>query len=165
LQGVLGPNPFPNMAGRDLAVFESALQAAKDAACRSACDGALQNEGIRSLAALVRQMVANTNVYDGRTSTYPIQKQTVSKYLSQGESGAVVLMPVPMVFLGDYFFNPTNIQWIGQQRALILLHESVHQFGSKGDKEFGGSRKLSERIAEKCFPAIKAIRQLRNLAD
>jgi hypothetical protein len=76
----------------------------------------------------------------------------------------MVLMPVPITFLGDYFFNPTSINSMSQQRALILLHEAVHQFGGKGDPDFGGSKNLSNIIAEKCFPALKSLHLLGNLA-
>ena len=75
---------------------------------------------------------------------------------------------VELTFLGNYFWNPTSIDSIPQQRALILLHESVHEFGHKPDTDFGkmgGSRKLSEKIAEKCFPALKALKRLGNLTN
>jgi len=72
---------------------------------------------------------------------------------------------VPLTFLGDYFWNPTSIDSSAQQRALILLHESVHEFGHEEDKTFGGSQKLSERIAGKCFPILKTLKKLGNLTQ
>jgi hypothetical protein len=162
---VLGPNPFPAISGGDLATFSKALRDAEKVACDKNCDGALQAYGIKSLAALVNQMVANINVFDGRNSTYPAGKQSVSQFLAQGAAGAMVLMPVPITFLGDYFFNPTSIEFMSQQRALMLLHESVHQFGGKGDPDFGGSKKLSQKIAEKCFPALNALSLLGHLTN
>lgn len=169
LQGLLGNNPTPKMTGNDLDVFNQALDEAKKAAsCDPNCDGAVQDHGIKSLAALVNQMTANLNVYDGRKSTYPFGKQTVSQYLSQGTAAAVAFTDVELTFLGNYFWNPTSIDNMPQQRALILLHESVHEFGHKSDTDFGltdGSRKLSEKIAEKCFPALKALKGLGNLTN
>jgi hypothetical protein len=75
----------------------------------------------------------------------------------------VAFTDVQLTLLGNYFWNPTSIDSIPQQRALILLHESVHEFGHLDDKTFGGSQKLSERIAEKCFPALKALKRLGKL--
>ena len=161
--GLQGKNPTPKMTGNDLDVFNKALELAKTTACDPNCDGALQDFGIKSLAALVNQMAANVNVFDGRKSTYPLGKQTVSQFLAQGTAGAVAFTDVQLTFLGNYFWNPTSIDSMPQQRALILLHESVHQFGGKGDNSFGGSAKLSEIIAEKCFPALKALKKLGNL--
>ncbi len=165
LQGILGPNPFPPLSGRDLSLLKGTLELAKKAACNKVCDGALQADGIKSLAALVKQMAANVNVFDGRTSTYPVANGTVAGFLAQGSAGAMVPFPVQLTFLGDYFFNPTKMDFPSQQRALILLHESVHQFGGKQDANFGGSRKLTDRLAEKCFPALKALHLLGNLTE
>ena len=161
----LGPNPFPPLAGRDSKTFNAALKFAQSTACGNHnCDGALQSYGIQSLCALVSQMAANINVFDGRGSTYPAGKQNVSQFLVTQNAGAMVVMPVPITFLGDYFFNPTSINSLTQQRTLILLHEAVHQFGGKGDSDFGGSRNLSDLIAEKCFPAPKSLHLLGNVA-
>jgi hypothetical protein len=151
------------MTGNDLDVFNRALELAKTTVCDSHCDGALQDFGIKSLAALVNQMGANVNVFDGRKSTYPMGKQTVSQFLAQGTAGAVAFTDVQLTFLGNYFWNPTSIDSMPQQRALMLLHESVHEFGGKTDDSFGGSAKLSEIIAEKCFPALKALKKLGSL--
>jgi hypothetical protein len=51
-----------------------------------------------------------------------------------------------------------------QQRALILIHEAVHQFANKKDSDFGNSSKLTKRIAEKCFPGLNAAKLLGNLS-
>lgn len=108
-------------------------------------------------------MAANENAYDGRNSTYPYGKQTVAQYLKGGTAGAVAFTDVPLTFLGNYFFNPDTPGFSTQQRALILLHEAVHVFGHKSDLDFGDSRKLSQKIAEKCFPALNAAHLLGNL--
>jgi hypothetical protein len=36
-----------------------------------------------------------------------------------------------------------------------LLHEAVHKFTGKNDPVFGGSKALSEKIIEKCYPVLK----------
>ena len=155
------------MTGNDLNVFNAALDLAKKTACDPNCDGALQDFGIKSLAALVKQMAANINVFDGRKSTYPINggNQTVSQFLAKGTAGAVAFTNVPLTFLGDYFWNPTSIKSMPQQRALILLHEAVHEFGNKPDQWFHGSQSLSNAIAEKCFPVLKTLHLLGNLTN
>ena len=157
-----GSNPFPTMSGSDLATVNKALEDAKKVTCDKDCDGALQAEGIKSLAALVSQMAANTNVLDGRKSTLPLGKKTVAKVLGEGTAGAIVPLPLKITFLGNYFFNG-GAGFFSQQRALILIHEAVHQFGGKLDKDFGGSRQLTNKIAEKCFPALKATHLLGDL--
>ena len=93
----------------------------------------------------------------------PPVKQTVSQFLKQGTAGAVAFTDVELTFLGNYFWNPTSIDSMPQQRALILLHESVHEFEHTDDKTLGGSQKLSERIAEKCFPILKTLKRLGDL--
>jgi RHS repeat-associated protein len=163
LQGVLGNNPNPQISGGDLKAFNGALADAKKAACDASCDGALQDYKIKSLAALVAQMAANINVFDGRKSTYPLRKETVASFLKKGTAGAVSFTNVELTYLGDYFFNPRVIDNMSQHPALILLHESVHEFGHLSDEDFGGSSRLSEKIAEKCFPILKSLKRLGDL--
>jgi RHS repeat-associated protein len=165
MQGVLGENPTPKMTGNDLKVFNNALKYAKERACKNEkCDGALQDYGIKSLAALVNQMTANVNVFNGKGSTYPYgPNQTVGQFLAKGTAGAVAFTDVELTFLGGYFWNPSSTGFMTQQQALILLHEAVHEFGHEGDPRFGGSRKLSEAIAAKCFPVLNALHLLGNL--
>ena len=170
-RGQFGPGYTPwkvPYGPSDLDVFNKALGDAKKATCDPNCDGALQDFGIKSLAAFVNQMAANVNVFDGRKSTYPRGKQTVSQFLAQGTAGAVAFTDVELTYLANYFWNPTSIDNMPQQRALILLHESVHEFGHRPDQDFGqtnGSKNLSDKIAEKCFPALKALKKLGNLTN
>jgi hypothetical protein len=132
------------------------------------CDEALKAYGIPSLNALINGMTPNGNLFDGRTSTLtgPIGKngavQSVAAYLKENkESVGAVVFPNSITgrgsvtFMGDYFFNPRSIEWMAQQRAIMLIHEAVHQVGGKGDAVFGGSKKLSEKIIEKCYPVLK----------
>jgi hypothetical protein len=101
-------------------------------------------------------MVGNANVYDGRHSSYPHPTgRTVENFMQHNAVGAVAYRDVSggLTFLSEYFFSPPNANAV-QQRALILLHESVHAIGKKSDDEFGGSRMLTKRIAGKCFPIL-----------
>jgi len=99
------------------------------------------------------------------------QRQTIARRFSDTKTtrGAEVIYgtftgkPGSTTFLNDYFFNSSTSGFLTQQRALILLHESVHQFGNKDDEVFQGSSNLSRLIAEKCFPALNALRLLGNL--
>lgn len=47
------------------------------------------------------------------------------------------------------------MNFASQQRAIMLLHEAVHQVGGKGDALFKGSKALSEKIIQGCFPVLK----------
>jgi len=132
------------------------------------CDEALNAFGIPSLSALINGMTPNGNLFDGRTSmlTGPIGKngatESMAAYFKENKTsvGAAVFPDSvtgrgSVTFLGDYFFNPASVQWVAFQRAIIMLHESVHQIGQKGDAPFGSSKQLSEKIIEKCYPALK----------
>jgi hypothetical protein len=89
-------------------------------------------------------MTANGNVFDGRTSTLtgPIGKtgatESVAAYFKENKTsvGAAVFPNSvtgrgSVTFLGDYFFNPASMDWEAFQRAIIMLHESVHEVGGQ----------------------------------
>jgi hypothetical protein len=59
--------------------------------------------------------------------------------------------------MGDYFFNPEGSRF-DAQRALIIMHESVHQFGLKRDKDFNDN--LTGIIVDQCIPILKTIKAL-----
>jgi len=105
-------------------------------------DEALKAFGIRSLLALINGMTPNGNLFDGRTSmlTGPIGKngatESMAAYFKENKTsvGAAVFPNSvtgrgSVTFLGDYFFNPASVAWVAFQRAIIMLHESVHQVG------------------------------------
>jgi RHS repeat-associated protein len=162
---------FPLFTADNLKTVNKSLGLAQELASKKKCDEALKNYGIPSLAALVNQYNVNTtdaNIFDGRKSTLtgPIGQngatQSIGDYFKEqkGQVGAAVFGNSvtgrgSVTFLGDYFFNPVNIENMEQQRGIILLHEAVHQFGGKGDSVFGGSKKLSELIIEGCAPVLK----------
>jgi RHS repeat-associated protein len=147
-----------------------ALKMANKLLKRKECDEALKDYGIPSLAALFNGLKfsgADANVFDGRTSSLKLpigpngSTQTVADYFkaNKGKIGATVFHNVnggEVTFLGFDFFSPEKPKWDTQQRAIILLHEAVHQIGKKGDAGFpGGSSGLSELIIAGCYPALK----------
>jgi hypothetical protein len=166
-----GTNPFPNFGKDDLKRVTDSIKLAKemtDPKKHKECDEALKAYGIPSLAALINGMTPNGNVFDGRTSTLTgsIGKngatQSVADYFKENkESVGAVVFPNsvtgrgPVTFLGAAFFNPASVDWIARQRAIIILHEAIHQVGGKGDALFGSSKELSEKIIEKCYPGLK----------
>jgi YD repeat-containing protein len=175
----LGNNPFPQITGSNLKEANAALEMAKDVAKKgSDCDHALKDAGIPSLTALIEQMTINGNVFDGRSSTIGLPppkmgpRPTVESHLQENRDkiGAEVIGSFltgrhgNTTFLNHYFFDPSFPGFSTQQRALILLHEVVHQFGNKSDLDFGSSSRLTDRIAEKCFPGLKAAKLLGKLS-
>ena len=168
---MLPQNLFPTFSKDDLKVVNDSIKLAKeitDPKKHKECDEALKAFGIPSLSALINGMTPNGNLFDGRTSmlTGPIGKngatESMAAYFKENKTsvGAAVFPNSvtgrgSVTFLGDYFFNPASVQWVAFQRAIIMLHESVHQVGQKGDAPFGSSKQLSEKIIEKCYPALK----------
>lgn len=144
---------------------------ANELASNPDCDKALKEHGIESLSALVRQY-STENLYDARNS-YLVFKDndgiwgTVANYAQEKKEnvGAFVLNGLGpnnsnVTFLSYRFFDPKDVnsdgaKWPGATRAIMLIHEAVHQFGGKGDNDFGGSKALSNLIVDKCFPALK----------
>jgi len=176
-----GSNGFPTLSGDSLKEVNSALESANDATDpknHPECDQALKTitkGAISSLAALVSQFKPNVNLFDGRRSTlgivYANVKPTTLGQFFREQSSAIGAMVVPnhftgigdVAFLNSYFFNPAQSGFMDQQRALILIHEAVHQFGHKDDPFFGSSRNLTTMIAQKCFPGLNAAKLLGNL--
>lgn len=161
----LGARPYPGFSKGDLRDVRKAIEDGKSAARRgSACDLALTAHGVPSLLDLVSQYVpegAGAQIFDGRSSTLRPSGWTrdvsATFRAADNNAGAFVLwgggLAAPVTFLGPYFFSPTSISWIPQQRMIMVLHEAVHQFAQRTDAEFGGSKKLSHVIVEKCYPA------------
>jgi hypothetical protein len=168
----LGKNPFPEFKKNDLKVVQDSLNDAQKATAKKECDEALKKFGIDSLSALVSQYSANVNIFDGRQSTVGTnqfegknkRRLTLAEVLRNNKEsyGAIVLDPLftgktgNTTFLSYYFFSPSKTGFISQQRALIIIHEAVHHFTGRDDTYFGSSRKLTEAIAEKCFPGLNA---------
>jgi hypothetical protein len=161
-------NPFPTFSYEDFLLVEKAIELAEQLAERKECDKALGTD-VPSLAALVKQYFAggpNGTLFDARTSTLVIQDQGANKTVAQyarenkekvGAFTANVTGPSSspkVTFLSYYFFSPPNTEFLAQQRAIVLLHEAVHQFGNKGDADFGGSKELTKKIIAGCFPVL-----------
>lgn len=158
-----GPQPYPLFGGGDLKLVQKALADAQAAARRlPACDRALEAHGAPSLLALLDRYVLagpTAQLFDGRRSTLKPagwRKTVAQRFADRGnEAGAFVLWGggLPTVtFLGPYFFNPTSMDRVSAQRMIIVAHEAVHQFAGLGDAHFGGSKKLTRLIVDKCYP-------------
>ena len=161
-------NPYPSLNKNDLKVVQDSIKTAQGLTKNKDCDQALKAYGIPSLAALINGLKPNSNLFDGRASTLtgPIGEngatESVADYFKENKTsvGAAVFHNSvtgrgQVTFLGDYFFNPASVQNLAQQRAIILLHEAVHQVNGAGDSVFGGSKALSDKIIDKCFPVLK----------
>src|SRR5437588_1145990 len=137
-----GANPFPTFSKDNLKTVNDAIKLAQEMTKKKGCDEALKAYGIASLAALISGMTPNGNLFDGRTSTLtgPIGKngatESMAAYFKENKTsvGAAVFPNSvtgrgSVTFLGDYFFNPASVDWVAFQRAIIMMHESVHQVG------------------------------------
>ncbi|MGH9948998.1 MAG: hypothetical protein ACRD6X_17645 [Pyrinomonadaceae bacterium] len=170
IQGKRQNQKFPPFKKSDLKVVTDALKLAKELAKEKKCDEALKDYGIPSIAKLLDGLSVDgttQNTFDGRESSLTFQdnngkQKTIAEYFKENKAsvGAAVFPNSvtgrgPVTFVGDYFFNPASIDWVAQQRAIILIHEAVHAIGAKGDGVFGSSRDLSEKIIEKCYPVLK----------
>jgi hypothetical protein len=165
---ILGSNPFPALSGNELKVTAEAYEMAKRLVKDCGCDMALKDYGIPSLKELLK-MAMNVDIFNGKKSTLGLayfdkkgQRLTVGSAFSEREElvGAQVISETftgrgKVIFLNNYFFNPkTSPTTAFYQRTLILLHESVHQYGNKSDSHFGGSKRLNELLIQRCLPGF-----------
>ena len=171
---LLGENPFPRLTGANLEAAKSALDFAELLTQDCGCDKALAEYGIESLHKLMKMRI-NVDIFDGRTSTLEMSfpgktayRETIASYFGRTRD-TIIAIVIPetftgsnkMTFLNSYFFSPTSDTTTAlHQRALILIHESVHQFAGKGDHVFGGSRALTGKLVEKCLPGLSLLNKL-----
>jgi len=168
---ILGKNPFPLLSGGDLKLSIEAFELAKSLITDCECDRALKDYGIPSLRKILN-IELNVNTFNGRSSTLGLpyfnkKKERLTVAFKFGENrnriGAQVIGETftgrgKVIFLNDYFFNPRSDALTSTyQRALILIHESVHQFGNKTDADFGGSRFLNYLLIKKCLPSLDSM--------
>ncbi|MEW6736238.1 MAG: hypothetical protein AB1489_33405 [Acidobacteriota bacterium] len=166
---ILGANPFPLLAGDDLVLVEQALTLAHTLTQSCDCDKALQAYGVESLAATLIKIEINVNLFDGRESTLGLpflnkhgERETLAvsfrqhkDWLSAGVISGRFTGIGNVIFLNSYFFTPTKLPLLAeQQRAITLIHESVHQFAGKSDEDFGGSDRLTALIIKGCAPNL-----------
>lgn len=165
---VNGSSPFPLLTTEQLSKVTEALTLAKELTKDCDCDKALQSYGINSLAEILI-LEPNVNIFDGRKSTLGLpwlingERETVNSYFVKNQDWlwAGVIQSAftgkgNILFLNSYFFNPNkNVTVAIQQRAIILIHESVHQYANKNDKYFGGSQRLTKLIINACLPNLK----------
>lgn len=165
-------NDYPPFNARDLEVVKSGLKLAKELVGKKGGDKDQElNKGynIPSILDLLDGVIierVNANTFDGRKSvrfTNQINDKkattkTVGQYFVDNKQsvGAIVQFRggrggKNVMFIGDYYFNPPN-ENMSQQRAFIIMHESVHLVGNKTDVDFDGSKNLSKLLVEKIFP-------------
>ncbi|MEW5980483.1 MAG: RHS repeat-associated core domain-containing protein [Acidobacteriota bacterium] len=160
------PVPFElvRMSDSDQRTYNNALDLAKEIAGNPDCDSSLSEFGIPSLKALLSSPKMIDNVYDGRKSRYPItlndQKVNISDYFKDKRNSvaAVVFTDATVMFLGPAFFDPTLSgvrDFIGFARAFIVAHESAHLAGGKTDDDFGGSKALTKKLIDDCYPILR----------
>ncbi len=165
---------FQKFGEGDAKRVQEGLDKALKLADREECDTALAGYGIASLKGLVSQYEINKNLFDGRLSSVSVAIKMangssvptpLAGFLKMHKEsiGALVLRASPdgstnpTTFLSYAFFDAGGNMNHYYRRALFLLHEAVHHFGGKDDNEFGGSRELTDLIADKCTPALKGM--------
>jgi hypothetical protein len=166
---IIGVTPYPSITGNDLKNTLEALTLARELTVDCQCDQALQDYGVNSLSELL-QIEVNQNLFDGRSSTLGLpwnssagERETVATYFNRnrnilwaGVIPARFTGKGNLVFLNNYFFNPTRaVLMAKEQRAITLIHEVVHQFGGKSDEDFGGSKRLTLILIDACLPKLK----------
>ncbi len=165
-------NDYPSFNVKDLEVVKSGLKLAKKLVGEKGGDKnqALNKDyKIPSILDLLNGVFveeANVNTFDGRKSvrfTNSINgkkafTRTVRQYFVDNKQsvGAIVIFKAGpngknVMFLGDYYFNPSN-ENMEQQRAFMIMHESVHLIADKTDADFDGSKNLSKILVQKIFP-------------
>lgn len=165
-------NDYPSFNVKDLEVVKSGLKLAKKLVGEKGGDQdqALNKDyKIPSILDLLNGVFveeASVNTFDGRKSvrfTNSINgkkafTRTVRQYFVDNKQsvGAIVIFKAGpngknVMFLGDYYFNPSN-ENMEQQRAFMIMHESVHLIADKTDADFDGSKNLSKILVQKIFP-------------
>lgn len=141
-------------------------------------DNVLQAKyGIPSVLALLEGVIVqgdDANTFDGRKAYKLIWDyaksgkesdnltRTIKQYFIDNKEsvGAIVIdaqrpKTNKAMFIGDYYFHPVKTNYLEFQRAFIIMHESVHLIGNKGDAVFGGSKNLSLLLVESFMPVLK----------
>ncbi len=165
---ITGDSPFPMLTGVELDTVNQALALAKKLTKECRCDQALQDYGVESLVKAMKLEV-NVNIFDGRKSTLGLpwvnsrgERETVSSYFVKNQDwiwAGVIQTSFTgrgnTIFLNKYFFNPNKAATAAlQQRSIILIHESIHQYSNKNDQYFGSSQRLTKLITEACLPSL-----------
>jgi RHS repeat-associated protein len=175
----LASSYFPALSTADQRTFDTAVKRAQDIVKDGGekCDTALAKFGIPSVAKMMESPLLQSNVYDGRVSTYTqvtAKGKTVADFFKQNSTavGAEVFVfgnggSNNVMFLGPAFFDPTLAGVSGPNsqlaQAFIVLHEAVHLVGDKRDMDFGGSKQLTKLLVDNCFPIAGAAGWLGNL--
>jgi hypothetical protein len=152
------------LTGDDLKTVDNAIKNATeitDPNKRKNCDQALsQTYGIQSLNALVKQYQTTgsaANIFDGRSAQNPPgNSDKVPAWVDSAPLNATTLDPkTATTFVNKRFFNAAGGASFEIERAIVIIHEAVHQFGGLRDSRFGTSQNLTKLLIEKCFPVLK----------
>ena len=157
-------NRFKRLRGNRYRQAAEAMVAALDLTSRAGCDNALADYGIPSLRALVQQLDIGTvdeesdipsgNLWDGNSTvqtTYQGRETTIRDYFRANPNDNAITAFGGLIFLGPRFFNNET----PYERAITLIHESIHAFGGRNDTDFGqdqnsGSQWLTALLKLRC---------------
>ena len=153
------------LSGDDLKAADDAISLAnKLTKPGGGCDQALKKGyGIDSLNALVRKYNTtgnNVNIFRGNDSepahveAKPIGDPNTSTTLDTSTAGT---------YLNDRFFHAEGGTAYARERAVVIIHEAVHQFGGLRDLRFGntqraGSQNLTKLIVQNCAASLNVSR-------
>ena len=163
-QSVVRKN-LPPVTGKDRKTTTDAITSASNLTQKTDCDQALEPWGIPSLAALISQLqmgdidgndMPSGNIFDGRQSQYEVTdvdgtKTTVRQYFKKHPNAVAFETDLVdgLIFLGPRFFSESDYD-----RAITLIHESIHRAGLR-DTDFGatqdeGSQNLTAWLKDNC---------------
>ncbi len=170
------PPPPPGFDKDEIKYIDNALKNAEQITKKNKCDMALSKFGIPSLNALLLKYSAGGSwtgkIDDGRQEAITILDDKGNQLnLGADPKGIPAFVKGGTTYLNSGFFSGTSFPEL--RRAIILIHEAVHQFGNLKDLTFNssgqkgsktGSRNLTKKIVENCYPAAKSlIKELENL--
>jgi hypothetical protein len=170
------PPPPPGFDKDEIKYIDNALKKAEEITKKNKCDKALSKFGIPSLNALLLKYSAGGSwtgrIDDGRQEAITILDDKGNQVnLGADPEGIPAFVKGGTTYLNSGFFSGTSFPEL--RRAIILIHEAVHQFGNLPDLKFNsknqkgnktGSRNLTKTIVENCYPVAKSlIKELENL--
>jgi YD repeat-containing protein len=154
------PTPTPQnvlISGFNLTQANRAIKDALDLLTKKPeCNEALNNvyniSSLKDLVAQYRTTGSNANIFRGKGPEPAIVRGTALTATTLDTSTA-------KTYLNDKFFNASGGSDFYTERAIVIIHEAVHQFGGLRDIRFGktqeeGSANLTKLLLEKCAPNI-----------
>lgn len=128
------------------------------------CDQALKKDyGIDSLNALVRKYNTtgnNVNIFRGNDSE---PAHVEAKPIGDPNTSTTLDTSTARTYLNDRFFHAEGGTAFARERAVVIIHEAVHQFGGLRDLRFGntqkaGSQNLTKLIVQNCAASLNVTR-------